>query len=67
MEHKNWKLFMWAVKHLKIDPETNTIVRKNCIRNDILLYLMDLSGVTPKDIPSMLQEIDNELEARKGS
>ena len=66
MKHKNWSLFVWALKRLKIDHKNNDVIYKKGLRNDILLKLMDLSGVTPGDIPHMLQEIDNELERRKG-
>ena len=43
---KNWSLFTWAVKRLKI--ENGKYVK--CFRNDILLKVLDLSGVTPKDV-----------------
>ena len=43
---KNWSLFVWAVKHLKI--ENNDY--KKCWQNNILLWLMDLSGVKAEDV-----------------
>ena len=50
MKHKNWALFTWAMRHLEIDHESNDVVYKKCIKNDILLKLMDLSGVKPEDV-----------------
>lgn len=61
---KNWGLFIWAFKRLKREHINNDIVYKKGLRNDILLWLMDLSGVTPLDIPYMMQEIENELKRR---
>lgn len=66
MKHKNWSLFIWAMKRLKIDRKNNESVYKKCLRNYILLGLMNLSGVTPDDAFNMLLEIDDELKRRKG-
>ena len=66
MKPKNWSLFLWALKRLEIDHKNNEVIYKKGLRNGILLKLMDLSGVTPKDIRHMIQEIDNELNRRKG-
>lgn len=66
MKRKNWRLFVWAFKHLKLDHENSKAVYKECLRNSILLRLMDLSGVTPNDASKLLQEIKNEL-AKRGS
>lgn len=50
-KYKNWSLFEWALRHLKIDSNKNSkYFYKKCFRNDILLKLMDLSGVKPWDI-----------------
>jgi hypothetical protein len=46
MKKKNWRLFFWAFERLKIENGEY----KKCLRNDILLELMDLSGVKPEDI-----------------
>lgn len=58
---KNWALFNWALKHLKIDNKSNEEVYKKCLRNYILLRLMDLSGVTPADVQGHLLYVHNEL------
>lgn len=47
---KNWKLFRWAFKRLKIDISDSDRVFRKCFKNYILWWLMDLSGVTPQDI-----------------
>lgn len=65
MKHKNWLLFRWALERLKVDRKNDNVVYKKCLRNDILLKLMDLSGVTPNDAQYMLRKIDNELKSRK--
>ena len=44
---KNWTLFNWAITRVKFDESGN--VTKS-IGNDILLRLMDLSGVKPADV-----------------
>ena len=47
---KNWTLFNWAAKHLKLGPvKSGRVYVKKCLRNKILLRLMDLSGVKPND------------------
>ena len=63
-KYKNWALFMWAFKRLKREHINNDVVYKKGFINNILLWLMDLSGVTPADVPYMLQEISNELKRR---
>ena len=57
---KNWGLFLWAIKRLKVENDGY----KKCWQNSILLWLMNLSGVRPSDIPSILQDIEDELERR---
>jgi hypothetical protein len=64
MAKKNWRLFNWALKHLKVDSKSNDVVYKKCLRNNILLRLMDLSGVTPVDAQIYMRQIDNELKTR---
>jgi hypothetical protein len=66
MKHKNWHLFKWAIMRLELDHKNNKAVYKKCLKNDILLRLMDLSGVTPDDASKMCREIENELARRKG-
>jgi hypothetical protein len=63
--NKNWRLFYWALKHLKIDHKNNNTIYKNCLRNDILLWLMDLSGVTPDDARDSMFQISNEIARRE--
>ena len=65
--NKNWGLFKWALMHLKIDQSNSNRVYKKCLRNDILLRLMDLSGVTPADAQCLMFQIENELKRREGS
>lgn len=65
MKHKNWSLFMWAVERLKIDCKNGEKVFKKNLRNIVLFGLMNLSGVTPSDVPYVLQEIENELKRRE--
>lgn len=65
--NKNWGLFKWALMHLKIDRSNSNNVYKKCLRNDILLRLMDLSGVTPADTQDLMFQIENELKRREGS
>jgi hypothetical protein len=43
---KNWTLFRWAAAHLKVKDGDF----QKCIRNYILILLMNLSGVKPKDV-----------------
>lgn len=43
---KNWTLFMWALRRWKMKDRKYV----KCLRNDILLKLMNLSGVTPRDV-----------------
>lgn len=62
---KNWGLFLWAFKHLDLDLKNDKNTWKKCIKNDILLRLMDLSGVTPSDIPYVMQEISDEIKRRE--
>lgn len=59
---KNWRLFHWAINHLKIENNNP----KKCWQNSIIWWLIDLSGVKPKDMLNLMQQIDNEL-ARRGS
>ena len=59
---KNWKLFIWAIKRLEIE---NNDCRKS-LKNNFLLWLMDISGVTYLDVYKMCHEIKNELD-RRGS
>lgn len=59
---KNWKLFVWAAKHLKIVDNKYP----NCLRNDVMLGLMNLSGVTPDDAFKLFDEIKHELCQRQG-
>lgn len=66
MKHKNWSLFMWALKRLELDHKNNDAIYKRCLKNNIMLMLMDLSGVTPNDVLPMFQEIENELKRREG-
>lgn len=48
---KNWKVFTWALKRLKIDYDSDSDrIYKNCLRNHILWGVMDLSGVKPEDL-----------------
>lgn len=57
---KNWRLFLWAIKHLDIDEN-------GCgkgLKNRFLLRLMDLSGVTYMDAFNMYHEIGEELKRR---
>lgn len=65
-KHKNWALFCWALKRLKIDTGNNDNVYKKCLRNNILLSLMDLSGITRADAQQMIVDIDKELARRAG-
>lgn len=63
MKKKNWKLFRWAIMHLKIDGSDNpNVIYKKCLRNDILLKIMDLSGVTPEDAPFAYSCINPKVE-----
>ena len=64
-KYKNWALFLWAIKRLKIDSKNDNNIYKKCIKNYILLWRMDLSGVTPADVPYMLQQIDDEIKRRE--
>lgn len=43
---KFWTLFRWAASHLKVKDGDF----QKCIRNTILISLMNLSGVKPKDV-----------------
>lgn len=43
---KNWKLFKWAVSHLKLKDGDY----QYCLRNNILIFIMNLSGVKPSDV-----------------
>ena len=61
MKKKNWALFYWALKHLNKNTKDNDTVYKKCLRNDILLRLMDLSGVTPADVQGHLLYVHNGL------
>lgn len=64
---KNYRLFMWAISKLKIDPDPNSDrIYKKCLMNNILLRIMDLSGITYRDTYNMLNDIKNEL-VRRGS
>ena len=69
-KYKNWTLFDWALRHLKIESNKNSKhIYKKCLRNYILLKLMDLSGVKPEDVDRIYYNKDyivNEIE-RKGS
>ena len=56
MKYKNWSLFLWALNHWTVN--------KKCLRNKILLGLMNLSGVTPTDMANMMREINDELLRR---
>ena len=66
MKRKNWPLFIWACKRLDINHNDDNIVYKKNLKNNLLLGLMNLSGVTPMDMLHMLQEIKDELERREG-
>ena len=57
---KNWRLFLWAIKRLKI--ENNDY--KRCWQNNILWWLIDISGVTAKDMLNFMYQIDDELKSR---
>ncbi len=59
---KNWKLFIWALDHCKMVDDKCV----KCFRNSIMMKLMDLSGVTPKDAFDLLDEIKHELCQRQG-
>lgn len=59
---KNWKLFVWALKHCKVVDNKYP----DCLRNSIMIALMNLSGVTPKDAFELLDEIKHELCQRQG-
>lgn len=56
---------MWAFTRLKVNTKNNDTVYENSLRNRMLLWLMNLSGVTPADIPYMLQQIDDEIKRRE--
>ena len=56
---------MWAFTRLKVNTKNNYTVYEKSLRNRILLWLMNLSGVTPADIPYMLQQIDDEIKRRE--
>ena len=43
---KSKKLFIFAVRNIKWDKEGNPV---RCLRNDILLTLMNLSGIKSVD------------------
>ena len=45
---KNWKLFVWAVKRMKIDHDRNKMT--HCFRNSVLMRVMNISGITPEDV-----------------
>lgn len=51
---KNWTLFYWAVSHLKVEEGKY----QRSLRNTILVFLMDLSGVKPKDVKAILYTED---------
>lgn len=59
---KNWKLFLWAVEHCKFVNDKCV----KCFRNNVMMKLMKLSGVTPADAFEMLGEINHELCQRQG-
>lgn len=50
MKHKSWPLFIWAVKRLEINHKDDKVIYKKNFKNNLLLRLMDLSGVTPLDV-----------------
>lgn len=52
---KNWALFRWAVKHLKIKNGDY----QHCLRNIILIFFMKLSGVKPSDVKAIWYTKDN--------
>ena len=66
MKKKNWALFQWAIMHLKIDAKNDDRVYKKCLRNRILLWLMDLSGVTPADTYGHFNQMRNDILRRDG-
>lgn len=54
---KIWTLFWWAVSHLKIKDGKC----QKSFRNYILIFLMNLSGVKPKEIKALWYTYDNKL------
>lgn len=67
MKRKNWSLFLWAFSRLDmVDKDGDSICKRN-LKNKILLWLMNRSGVTPKDGLHMLEAIIDELKNREGS
>lgn len=48
---KSKLIFKWANKRLKI--EDGVLVK--CMRNNILLYIMNISGVTVKDYAKIMK------------
>ena len=46
---KNNSLFVWAVSHLKTNGRGDY---ERCLRNNFLIWLMNLSGVKPSDMKS---------------
>ena len=44
---KCYKLFNWAVKHLKLDSTKEYVI--DCLHNDVMIFLMNLSGVPSKN------------------
>lgn len=55
---KIWALFWWAVSRLKIKDGDY----QKCLRNYILVFLMNLSGVKPKEIKALWYTYDNKLQ-----
>lgn len=44
---KNWRLFIWAIKRLRLDATGEPV---KGLRNGLLWALVDLSGVTAQDV-----------------
>lgn len=67
MKRKNWSLFLWAFSRMDmVDKNGDTVCKRN-LKNKILLGLMNLSGVTPRDSLCMFEAIIDELKNREGS
>ena len=64
MKRKNWSLFLWAFRHMELDHKNKDVIYKRGLKNILLCKLMDLSGVTPKDMPEVLHKIEDELKRR---
>ena len=55
MKKKHWKLAKWCFLHMRLGIDKNGYcIYPKCMWNDLLIKLLNMSNVTPSDVPDQL-------------